>query len=77
MIAARYDVENAVDFYTTPFGFTLRSSAAPAFAEVVRGNLRLLLSGSNELGRSSLLAHSYLCRDGAAMESNTPAGKPD
>jgi hypothetical protein len=26
-------------------GFTLRSSAAPAFADVVRGRLRLLLSG--------------------------------
>ena len=39
------DVEKAVDFYTTHFGFTLRSSAAPAFADVVRGNLRLLLSG--------------------------------
>ena len=39
------DVEAAVDFYTTHFGFELRSSAAPAFADVVRGNLRLLLSG--------------------------------
>jgi catechol 2,3-dioxygenase-like lactoylglutathione lyase family enzyme len=39
------DVERAVGFYTTPFGFTLRNSAAPAFADVVRGNLRLLLSG--------------------------------
>src|SRR3954453_15107150 len=39
------DVDNAVAFYTNHFGFTLRSSAAPAFADVVRGNLRLLLSG--------------------------------
>jgi catechol 2,3-dioxygenase-like lactoylglutathione lyase family enzyme len=39
------DVEKAVDFYTTHFGFELRMSAAPAFADVVRGNLRLLLSG--------------------------------
>jgi catechol 2,3-dioxygenase-like lactoylglutathione lyase family enzyme len=39
------DVEKAVDFYTTHFGFTLRSDFAPAFADVVRGNLRLLLSG--------------------------------
>ena len=48
LVNVRYmvdDVENAVDFYTTRFGFTLRSSAAPAFADVVRGNLRLLLSG--------------------------------
>jgi catechol 2,3-dioxygenase-like lactoylglutathione lyase family enzyme len=30
------DVDEAVDFYTNPFGFTLRSSAAPVFADVVR-----------------------------------------
>jgi catechol 2,3-dioxygenase-like lactoylglutathione lyase family enzyme len=48
LVNVRYmvdDVEKAVDFYTTQFGFTLRSNAAPAFADVVRGNLRLLLSG--------------------------------
>jgi catechol 2,3-dioxygenase-like lactoylglutathione lyase family enzyme len=48
LVSVRYmvdDVENAVAFYTTNFGFTVRSSAAPAFADVVRGNLRLLLSG--------------------------------
>ena len=39
------DVQTAVDFYTTHFGFTLNMSAAPAFADVLRGNLRLLLSG--------------------------------
>src|SRR6266700_7496769 len=39
------DVQTAVDFYTTHFGFKLRSSAAPAFADIVRGDLRLLLSG--------------------------------
>jgi catechol 2,3-dioxygenase-like lactoylglutathione lyase family enzyme len=39
------DVENAVAFYTSHFGFELRSSASPAFADVVRGHLRLLLSG--------------------------------
>ena len=39
------DVEAAVDFYTTHLGFSLRSSAAPAFADVLRGNLRVLLSG--------------------------------
>jgi catechol 2,3-dioxygenase-like lactoylglutathione lyase family enzyme len=39
------DVEDAVAFYTTHFDFTVRSGAAPAFADVVRGNLRLLLSG--------------------------------
>src|SRR5882762_372485 len=39
------DVEDAVAFYTTHFDFTALTSAAPAFADVVRGNLRLLLSG--------------------------------
>jgi len=39
------DVEAAVVFYTTLFGFSVRSNAAPAFADVVRGPLRLLLSG--------------------------------
>ena len=39
------DVEVAIAFYTTHFGFTLGSNMAPAFADVVRGPLRLLLSG--------------------------------
>ena len=38
------DVEEAIAFYTTHFGFTVLTSF-PAFADVVRGNLRLLLSG--------------------------------
>jgi len=48
MIHVRYmvdDVAEAVDFYTTHFGFTVRAKALPAFADVIRGNLRLLLSG--------------------------------
>jgi catechol 2,3-dioxygenase-like lactoylglutathione lyase family enzyme len=39
------DVDEAVAFYTNHLGFTLLSSAAPAFADVSRGDLRLLLSG--------------------------------
>ena len=39
------DVEGAIDFYTRHLGFTLRHSALPAFADVVRGSLRLLLAG--------------------------------
>ena len=48
LVNVRYmvdDVQAAIDFYTTHLGFTLRGSAAPAFADVTRGNLRLLLSG--------------------------------
>ena len=39
------DVEAAVGFYTTHLGFELLTSFYPAFADVRRGNLRLLLSG--------------------------------
>jgi catechol 2,3-dioxygenase-like lactoylglutathione lyase family enzyme len=39
------DVEAAIEFYTRHFGFTVNSNQAPAFADVIRGNLRLLLSG--------------------------------
>ena len=31
----------------------MRTNAAPAFADVTRGNLRLLLSGPHELGRAA------------------------
>ncbi|MEV0666002.1 VOC family protein [Actinomadura luteofluorescens] len=51
--AVRYlvdDVKAAVDFYTTHLGFTLNLDAAPAFADVVRGPLRLLLSGPPSSG---------------------------
>jgi catechol 2,3-dioxygenase-like lactoylglutathione lyase family enzyme len=44
------DVQAAVDFYTTHLGFSLNTSAAPAFADVVRGPLRLLLSGPASSG---------------------------
>jgi catechol 2,3-dioxygenase-like lactoylglutathione lyase family enzyme len=44
------DVQAAIDFYTTHLGFTVNSSAAPAFADVVRGPLRLLLSGPTSSG---------------------------
>ena len=39
------DVQAAIDFYSAHLGFSLISSAAPAFADVRRGALRLLLSG--------------------------------
>jgi catechol 2,3-dioxygenase-like lactoylglutathione lyase family enzyme len=47
-VSVRYmvnDVNAALAFYTTHLGFTPLSNAAPAFADVIRGNLRLLLSG--------------------------------
>jgi catechol 2,3-dioxygenase-like lactoylglutathione lyase family enzyme len=46
-VSVRYivnDVPKSVDFYTKHFGFTAGMNV-PAFADVYRGNLRLLLSG--------------------------------
>jgi catechol 2,3-dioxygenase-like lactoylglutathione lyase family enzyme len=48
MVSVRYmvdDVEQALAFYTTFLGFDVLTSFAPAFADVARGRLRLLLSG--------------------------------
>lgn len=39
------DVETAVEWYTKHLGFEVITSYAPAFADVKRGALRLLLSG--------------------------------
>ena len=44
------DVEAAIDFYTTHLGFTVNSAHLPAFADVTRGALRLLLSGAQSSG---------------------------
>jgi catechol 2,3-dioxygenase-like lactoylglutathione lyase family enzyme len=38
------DVDAAIAFYTTHLGFQLNTRMAPAFADVTRGDLRLLLS---------------------------------
>jgi catechol 2,3-dioxygenase-like lactoylglutathione lyase family enzyme len=48
MVSVRYivdDVEDAVAFYTKFFDFEILTSFPPVFADVARGNLRLLLSG--------------------------------
>ena len=44
------DVQAAVDFYTAHLGFTVRTHVPPAFADVVRGPMRLLLSGPASSG---------------------------
>jgi catechol 2,3-dioxygenase-like lactoylglutathione lyase family enzyme len=49
MVSVRYmvdDVGKSVDFYTTFLGFEVLNNF-PAFADVARGNLRLLISGPN------------------------------
>jgi catechol 2,3-dioxygenase-like lactoylglutathione lyase family enzyme len=48
LVSVRYmvdDVDQAIDFYTSQLGFELGHNASPAFAEVIRGKLRLLLAG--------------------------------
>lgn len=48
MVSVRYmvdDVDTSIAFYTKHLGFEVNMSAAPAFADVTRGKLRLLLSG--------------------------------
>jgi catechol 2,3-dioxygenase-like lactoylglutathione lyase family enzyme len=56
LVSMRYlvdDVEASIRFYTTHFGFRVLSQALPAFADVQRGNLRLLLSGpASSAGRA-------------------------
>ena len=56
MVCVRYmvdDVAAALDFYTTMLGFEVLTSFPPAFADVARGNLRLLLSGpASSAGRA-------------------------
>ena len=46
------DVDESIAFYTTHLGFEVLTKASPAFADVKRGNLRLLLAGpSSSAGR--------------------------
>ena len=47
-VSVRYmvdDVDESIAFYTGFLGFEVLTSAAPAFADVTRGQLRLLLAG--------------------------------
>ena len=52
-VTVRYiveDVAEALDFYTTHFGFDVHQDTSPAFAALDRGPLRLLLSASTSAG---------------------------
>ena len=56
-VSVRYmidDVDAALVFYIQHFGFRVEINASPAFASVIRGNLRLLLSGTKSSGRQPL-----------------------
>jgi catechol 2,3-dioxygenase-like lactoylglutathione lyase family enzyme len=48
------DVDSSIAFYTSYFGFELLTRAGPAFADIVLGDLRLLLSGPESSGRRAL-----------------------
>jgi catechol 2,3-dioxygenase-like lactoylglutathione lyase family enzyme len=56
MVSVRYmvdDVEAAVAFYTKVLDFEAQTNFPPVFADVTRGNLRLLLSGpTSSAGRA-------------------------
>ena len=48
LVSVRYmvdDVDAAIEFYTKHLGFEVNTNFGPAFADVTRGHLRLLLSG--------------------------------
>ncbi len=65
------DVERSIAFYTTLLGFSLISNAAPAFADVSRGDLRLLLSGAT----SSAAARCRTAAPGARRMEPHPADR--
>jgi catechol 2,3-dioxygenase-like lactoylglutathione lyase family enzyme len=48
------DVDAAIAFYTRHLGFGLHTNASPAFADVTRGPLRVLLSGPTSSGARAL-----------------------
>ena len=56
MVSVRYmvnNVEEAVGYYVDILGFEPLTNFAPAFADVTRGNLRLLLAGpTSSAGRA-------------------------
>src|SRR5690606_25984033 len=55
------DVQAAIDFYTAHLGFTVLTAFPPAFADVVRGPLRLLLSGPTSSGARATPADAAGC----------------
>ena len=61
MVHVRYmvdDVQASIDFYTEHLGFKVRANHVPAFADVIRGNLRLLLSGPASSGARATPDHA-------------------
>jgi glyoxylase I family protein len=48
------DIERSIDFYTERFGFRPGTKSGTAFADVSRGNLRLILSGPGSSGSRAM-----------------------
>ena len=80
MVNVRYmvdDVDTAIEFYTEHLGFEVRTSAIPAFADVTRGNLRLLLSGRPARpGVPCRMAPGRAPAAGIASNSSSPTSPP-
>ena len=80
MVNVRYmvnDVDTAIEFYTEHLGFEVRTSAVPAFADVTRGNLRLLLSGpASSAGRPMPDGTKPGPAAGIASTSSSPTSPP-
>ena len=70
------DVDRAVDFYTSHLGFTLGHNAAPAFAEVVRGPLRLQLSGPASSGARPMPAGATPSPAGGTASTSSSTTSP-
>jgi hypothetical protein len=51
-----HDVDAAISWYTKHLGFNALSNAAPVFADVTLGSLRLLLGPTSSAGRPYLMA---------------------
>ncbi|MFN8525793.1 MAG: VOC family protein [Chloroflexota bacterium] len=70
------DVPAAVDFYTRHLGFTVELDASPAFAAVVRGPLRLLLSGARSSAGRPMPDGSVPAPGGSQILLEDPSGNP-
>lgn len=71
------DVAAAIDFDTGHFGFTVSSSALPAFTDVTRGKLRPLAGPESSAGRPMPGGSQILAQDraGSLVELFEPASR--
>ena len=75
LVSVRYmvdDVEESIDFYTRHLGFTLRHSALPAFADVVRQGKALYIGVSEWTAEQLREGHALAKSHGIQLISNQP-----